>query len=514
MIERYAMKQRELKILSIAVISLLGISLVIQLHSLAVKKAFWLDEWFILYSIKFKSYPALFGNLFAIQQFPRFYLSIIKFFSERFDFSYLSLRIIPFIVQVINLLLVFFIVSKRIYGKQSLNRLLFIMLFLSFHTTLFYFSQVKPYTMDMCFSLMAVLIYDEIQKPERLQFTSGVYWSMVLCLFAGPFFSYTFPIMAAPLILILGFKFVKDSSEKRRWELILLIAVFSIAIVINYFTDLQFVLTDKIQYQSFSEYVMHYNSPVAVAKGMENIVWLFSSIFFFDSGLFARILPLLYTAKIFVILISLTGLVIVSRRSVFKFKYYQKRGDDWKNQRETDFDAYFILLFITTLVLYFGQKLPVGTHRINYFCFLFMSYFFLEGLHYVSAKVFKLKPVFLTAALFIAFFPTITANIFEIEGKNLNFDQRIYDNISSALEAAKADHTHTIIVKHNEFFPASIAPEQERLTILTHYEYDVRKPINIVTTDSPKVILARADTKFPCIIISKYTYRIFTRHKG
>ncbi|RYE36951.1 MAG: hypothetical protein EOP48_29210, partial [Sphingobacteriales bacterium] len=66
-----------------------------QLYTLSVYKAFWLDEWFILDSLKFKSYAQIFGELFHIQQFPRTYLVIIKWLAEITNYNYYALRFFP-----------------------------------------------------------------------------------------------------------------------------------------------------------------------------------------------------------------------------------------------------------------------------------------------------------------------------------------------------------------------------------------------------------------------------------
>jgi len=123
-----------------------GIGLVIlfaifsQLYSLIQIKAFWLDEWFILYNIKYKTYSELFGNLFYIQQFPRIYLILIKALAEIFNYNYFILRLVPTLMQIINIILIAFLIRKIVFPNNKYKGFLFILFFLSFQITWFYFT--------------------------------------------------------------------------------------------------------------------------------------------------------------------------------------------------------------------------------------------------------------------------------------------------------------------------------------------------------------------------------------
>ena len=78
----------------------------IQFRSILTEKPFWMDEWYVISSLKFRNVGDFLGDsLDYCQAFPRVYLVLIKFFSGLFDYSFLSLRIIPFIVQILAFLL-------------------------------------------------------------------------------------------------------------------------------------------------------------------------------------------------------------------------------------------------------------------------------------------------------------------------------------------------------------------------------------------------------------------------
>ena len=254
-----------------------------QVRSLVQIKGFWLDEWFVLYNIKFKSYVDLFGNLFAMQQFPRVYLSIIKYIAETFNYNYFALRFFPFSIQLVNMFLVYFVISRIVFPLNKAKSFLFVLFFLSFHTTLFYFSQIKQYTMDIFLVFLSVWYFYYFSKNySSVRINSFFYTGFLFFILAGSFFSYTFPIVVAPVILVLFITFISEiQNRKVSTKAWLPITVFIASIVLNYFTDLQFVLHDKGQYQNFDQFVMNYSSLSLIWKRLYNIAWLFTSIFFF-----------------------------------------------------------------------------------------------------------------------------------------------------------------------------------------------------------------------------------------
>ena len=67
-----------------------------QIYTILAKEPFWLDEFFIIYNLKLRPLKFLTEELAYNQQFPRIYFYIIQLFSKVFNFSYISLRLIPF----------------------------------------------------------------------------------------------------------------------------------------------------------------------------------------------------------------------------------------------------------------------------------------------------------------------------------------------------------------------------------------------------------------------------------
>lgn len=507
-------KSTVIKYLNYGVILLIVFSISSQLYSLINLKGFWLDEWFILYNIKFHSYSGLFNNLFYSQQFPRVYLSIVKFIAEVFNYNYFSIRVFPFLFQVVNIFLVYFLISKIVFSSDKLKALLFVLFFLSFHTTFFYFSQLKAYTADIFYAFMSIWYFCYLSRNYNILNISSVgYIGMLFFIFSGLFLSYTFPIVFAPILI---FFFLTSLSEARNRQLslksVLPVVVFIAALVLSYFTDLRFVLSDKGQYQNFNMYVMNYGSISQLVKGFSNVLWLFTSMFFFDKAYNSYFLMLLYFVKIIILVSAVTGFILVL------FKYSKKIIAEKRSYIKSlnflnplNIDIYLLLLFFVATGLYFLRMLPLGTHRINYFCFVFATYFLINGVFFLLKKFKQSKYILFPLILFAAFFPAVQGNINELKNTNLDFDQKIYDNVGNAIIAARANFL-PIVVSFNEFYPSSIMEGQENLVIKAHHEYKPKDsiPVFVVKNNNMENIVKEAKSD-KYILLSKYTFQIVSK---
>lgn len=499
------------KYLNASVILLIIFSVGSQVYSIVHQKAFWLDEWFILYNIKFLSYAGLFDNLFYSQQFPRVYLCIIKFIAEVFNYNYFSLRIIPFFFQVINILLVYFLISKIIYPSHRIKALLFVLFFLAFHTTFFYFSQLKAYTADIFFTFMSIWFFFFLsQNYKVISIMSNRYLGMLFFIFAGLFFSYTFPIVFTPILIFLFFTALWEIRSGRfSLKPILPIGVFVLGLVLSYFTDLRFVLSDKGQYANFDMYSIQYTGLTHFIKSLSNIAWLFTSMFFFDKAFNNYTLFLLYLIKIVVLISALSGFLILS------FKYFKKmiteklayfKSVNFVNQ--PDIDIYFLLLFFITVTLYFLGMLPLGTHRINYFCFAFATFYLINGAFFLMNTFKQSKYILLPLILVAGFFPAFQGNMNELKNTNINFDQKIYDNVGKALHEAH-QNSSSIIVFYNQFYPATIMKGQENLMIKSHHLYKPKDSIQVLVVKEKDLnYYVRQVKSENYILLHKYTYQM------
>jgi hypothetical protein len=505
----------KIKYLNYGVILLIFFSIGSQIYSLINLKGFWLDEWFILYNIKFHTYSGLFNNLYYSQQFPRVYLSTVKFIAEIFNYNYFAIRVLPFSFQIVNIFLIYFLISKVVFPSDKFKALLFVLFFLSFHTTFFYFSQLKAYTADIFFTLMSVWYFYFLSKNYKsLSISSIRYLGMLFFIFSGIFLSYTFPIVFAPILIFLFLTFLSEIREhKISLKSILPMAVFIVALVLSYFTDLRFVLSDKGQYQNFSTYVMNYGNIRLFIKSLWNIAWLFTSMFFFDKAYNSYFLILLYFIKIIILIGGVTGLILVL------YKYSKKTvSEKWNYIKTINFinpiniDIYLLVLFFVTIALYFLRMLPLGTHRINYFCFVFVTYFLITGVSFLLKRFKQSKYFLLPLIIFAAFFPAVQGNINELKNTNLDFDQKIYNNVGKALNAAH-HYSLPVVVPYNEFYPSSIMEGQESLMIKSHHLYKPKDSIPVfVIKNNDLGNIAKGIKSDKYILINKYTYQVVNKY--
>src|SRR3989338_10809121 len=167
-------------------------------------RPFWLDEWYIISNIKFKSYLEVFNHL-EYTQFPRVYLVLLKAFAGLFNFSEVSLRLIPYFCGLIAIVFSYYLAGSVLYKGDKKRRLIFSLLLICNVITAYYLIQVKQYTMELLWALLAIWQYyyysQDLQIPNR-SFSQGTV--AILIFLIGPFFSYTYPIAAAPTVLTLA----------------------------------------------------------------------------------------------------------------------------------------------------------------------------------------------------------------------------------------------------------------------------------------------------------------------
>ena len=83
-------------------------------------RPFWVDEWRIIYNLKFKSEEELWGKLAFMQQFPRLYLSLLKLFTAKLHYSYFSLRLPSFLIGTAAMWGVYRLAGK-VYEPNNYN---------------------------------------------------------------------------------------------------------------------------------------------------------------------------------------------------------------------------------------------------------------------------------------------------------------------------------------------------------------------------------------------------------
>ena len=177
-------------------------------------RPFWVDEWRVIYNLKFKTPSELWGPLDFMQQFPRVYLQIVKWFTSIFNYNYFSLRLPSFIVGSLTMLMAWR-VMRRIFPKGNFNRYLFVIILISSCTFTEYFVQIKQYTMDLLLSLLALWQFIKLIELPRNAKTNWFSYIILCISFAiVPYFSYIYPIAISPVFIIIFIQSLLRFNDK------------------------------------------------------------------------------------------------------------------------------------------------------------------------------------------------------------------------------------------------------------------------------------------------------------
>lgn len=317
-------------------------------------KPFWVDEWRVIYNLKFKDAAALWGPLDFMQQFPRVYLEIIKAFTSFFDYSYFTLRLPSYMVGTFTIIFCYRLMN-RIYPHGQFNRFLFVMILVSCSTFTGYYVQIKQYTMDLLLSLVAIWqLIELIRLDGKSGFRYGAYAGLCASFLFLPFFSYTYPIAITPVflvVLIQGIRMIKrDGNTPAVRKTILLqclpLVLAAISMAVFYKVDVAQLMADKDMRQFWGHLMLD-----------SGFSW--KSFFFDFYNLFAEV----GAGFLFWLIFGVLGI------TVFVFGLYRSAGDI-KNGRLGEsglIRLYAAVLFILVIILFLLRKFPVGEPRLNAF---------------------------------------------------------------------------------------------------------------------------------------------------
>ena len=307
------------------------------------RKPFWVDEWRIIYNLKFRTVPRLWEGLDYMQQAPRVYLSILKVFLAAFDYSYSALRLPPFVVGT-ALMLAAWRLMRRIYPDASPLRYLFVLLPLCSLTFSGYYVQIKQYTMDMLLSLAAIWQLLELLRMEEKEVSRR---RVLLLCAAGcvlPFFSYTYPIAIAPAYGITLARMFKGSRGMRNSRVLLPVAAGLAGICVFYVIDVRQLMADGGMKMFWGHLMLR-----------EGYSWQGVSV---APDLFTKILqPSLFNTVLGYCCLA----AFLLRAGTFLLS--RKRAYDMRAVVE----CYSVLLLTFMLMLFFAGKLPIGEARLNAF---------------------------------------------------------------------------------------------------------------------------------------------------
>lgn len=382
-------------------------------------KPFWIDEWRLIANIKFKSHEALWGKLDFTQQFPRVFLQIIKWFTHSLNYSYFSLRFPSFFISVGSMLLLIQLM-KKIYIKSTSTRYLFVLIFISAQTFTDYLVQMKHYEMELFLCLVAIGQCVVMQcLMATLTISSIIYVLLCLSFALAPFFSYTYPIAASPIFILVGIHFFSYNQKLNSIKILklifpLILAAFSILVL--YQIDVAQLMKDEEMHRYWSYQMIQGNSSML---SIVEKIW----------GLFAKV----GSGLLFEIIFGIFGITAFFY-SLF-FKIIKQQNKNWLLQ-------YAVVLILVVLVLFFSGKIPMSEPKFNAFTVPAISILIIQLIQ-DGLRNLKTKKLFQT--ILVILFLGLTGNIISTiintyTEKNYATRMAIYQHTNAAIDLAQQQH--------------------------------------------------------------------------
>jgi hypothetical protein len=378
---------------------------------------FFLDEWAIIYNLKYKTATELWGGLDKTQQFPRLYLQIIKQFTQWFNYSYTSLRLPSFIVHCCGLAYCISL-SKKLYGSKNPYRWLWVLVYVAYPSSVFYFVLTKQYTMEMLLALVGIaqlIILLNISSGKEVP--AWKYTLLCLSFLVAPLFSYTYPMVAAPIFgIVLIDSLAKRKHNLKQWFPLILCAA---GIVALYLTDIRQVQRDQGMKNYWKDYYMTNGFNLK-----ELLYHIYMYFYLFGRGPFMHFL-------------AFTGIcawLFGSYRSVVILRKKEKTIIEW-------LVLYCASLIWLSVILFIAGKLPLNAHRLNAYktpaAATLIVYLFMQMQGHARLRIPAYAIAGVLFALQILFIVQPLVRDFT-EGEH-HKKMRIYNNAKTAIAVARQD---------------------------------------------------------------------------
>jgi len=343
------------------------------------QRPLWLDENFVLSNIKNLSLKGVFGPLSNSQAFPRFYLAVIKFFSQNLNYHVLSLRLLPLVSMVCA-----FFVWARVYGKAfSSNRHYFLVLF-SFSASYYlsyYASELKHYSMDVLVAgIFCLYLIKQKQYADSAANPSKPFVMATLILPVSLLFSYSgFFVFWA-----VAYNFLSINRKNAKFLPLLLGYIFIcfLSIIFIFFFDLRHTLSTSALFSYWNDYFLCLDSFSCFFKtfgeGLRKLaVWWFG-----NSSFFRRAASIFIPVFVF----SVFGYGVKSlKKNKLKF---------------INIDTLALIVLLELFILGIMRKYPFTGERITLFFAPFVLYLIVKGISSVK----KVKLLYLGLNIFYAVF--------------------------------------------------------------------------------------------------------------
>ncbi len=427
---------------------------------------FWLDEWFIIQNLKFRTPEALWGKLEYMQQFPRLYLQAFKVISGTFHYSYSSLRLPSFIVHTAGVILCLSL-GRKLFKGYAPAVFTFVLIYISFKTSLDYFVQVKQYTMEMFLGLVAIwqlMSIHQILNRERL---SIPHWVMLYVSMAVvTFFSYTYPITAvAMLYIIIMRRTMKQQDtvqDKYNPHIPALIVLSAAGIALFYIYDVMYVMHDTGMQEYWKDFIMKDGFSFSLFFG--NIFKLFA-----HQG----------AGALFEIIFGILGI------AGWVLGFYEFRKNV-KSSEPLDIIVAFATVVVAAMVVLFALgKLPLGAHRLNAFATPLLALLSINFILWLKQyPKLKVPAIVLLSMLLLAQAGNVFSSVInDMTSEENKKKQGIYDRVSSCILSAQ-DKKVPIVAHRSIAFPSDVHAEVTGDWVLETYPaYDVHSLLPVLAVD-------------------------------
>ena len=500
-VQRSDLRDRYLKA---ALLAMAAVSIFVNLVTVFRGKAFWMDEWFIIANIKFRSAASLFGPLDYIQEFPRLYLALVQALVKGLNYAAFSYRLIPFLIQCANVGLVWLIGRRYLYMNRIRRSAFLLLLFLANMTTIFYFTKIKHYTMDIFISLLAFLQYSLLLEWARKPRLDKKFAVILAVGASGPFFSYCYEYYVVPIFLVAAFYFLRSIKRGRpNWLYALPILIFIASLALSYQINLKYTLSNGAQRDVYSEFFVNPQSAGLLLNSASGAFLEFFSEFLFvpESIHNAGAALVLRLARYGFGLLTLIGLGIAGAQLKKKVRRLRLRGE---GEGDPGPEFFFIVSMLAVAVLFLAHNIPLGLARLDYFAFLPMAYFAIAGLGMFLGHPWAIfrGAAHVALAGLIIFFGTFfaKANYNELRGRAAGFDQAVFDNVGAAIHRAYATNAVLVVLGDTPLDPAItldytdprrtaiLNKSANELIVKVHPAFLVKRPLRVIALNSIREI--------------------------
>lgn len=437
--------------------------------AIAAIQPFWLDEWFIIQNLKFRTHDALWGQLEYMQQFPRLYLQILKAITGSFNYSYSSLRLPSFAIHTAGVLMSIYI-GRKLF-KQSVTAVFaFVLIYISFKTSVDYYVQVKQYTMEMLLGLVAMWQMMSILKILNREKLSAIHWTLLhISMASVTFFSYTYPILAVSMLYIIVMRRARKKGDtvQDRYNpyMPLLIVLSAASVALFYMYDVMYVMHDGGMQDYWKDYIMKDGFSLSLFFG--NIYKLFA-----HQG----------SGALFEIIFGILGI------AGWILGLYNLRKHVKSNEPRELLVAFATVVVAAMIALFIAGKLPLGAHRLNAFATPVLALLSVNFLLWVqeNAKLKTASSVLMAILLLAQAGNVFSAVIDKMTNDETKKKQAIYNQVSDCIKKAQ-EQKLPVYVHRNIAYPSDVHPEVTGdwvLETLPAYDAQTMLPVQAVNDRS------------------------------